>query len=54
MIDDGKVVAGEVPSKLRQQVRKFLDLNRDVLLEYWEYRIGTEQLFERLKSIGAP
>jgi hypothetical protein len=51
MIDDGKVVAGEVPSKLRKQVRKFLDLNRDVLLEYWDYRIGTKQLFERLRSI---
>lgn len=51
MIDDGKVVAGEVPSKLGKQVRKFLDLNRDVLLEYWDYRISTKQLFERLRSI---
>jgi hypothetical protein len=51
MIDGGKVVAGEVPAKLLRQVRKFLDLNRDVLLEYWNYRIGTPELGRRLRSI---
>ena len=51
MIEGSNVVAGEVPSKLLRQVRKFLELNRGVLLDYWDYKISTKQLCERLKSI---
>jgi hypothetical protein len=51
MIDGGKVVAGEVPPKLLKQVRRFIDLNRGVLLDYWDYKISTPQLYERLKPI---
>jgi hypothetical protein len=51
-IHDGKVVAGEdVPTALLKQVQKFITLNRDVLLDYWDYRIPTNQLQERLQSI---
>src|SRR5919204_6659622 len=48
-IADGTVVTGEAPMRLIEQVRRFLDANRDVLLDYWEYRIDTEKLRRRLK-----
>jgi hypothetical protein len=51
MIDGGHVVAGKVPSKLLKQVRQFLELNRAVLLDCWDYKIGTTDLVRRLKSI---
>ncbi len=50
-IADGSVVAGEVPPRLLDHVRRFIDANRDVLLDYWEYRIDTEELRRRLKAI---
>ncbi len=51
-IDSGQVVAGEVPTaELRKQIQRFIELNRDVLLDCWHYRINTEQLQERLKAI---
>ena len=50
-IADGTVVAGEVPTRLIEHVRRFIDANREVLLDYWEYRIDTEELRRRLKSI---
>jgi hypothetical protein len=48
-IADGVVVAGELPPGLLGQVQRFIDANRDVLLDYWEYRIDTDQLRRRLK-----
>ena len=54
-IGDGNVVAGrEVKPELLAQVRQFLALNRAVLLDYWEYRIDTEQLRQRLRPISHP
>ncbi len=50
-ISTGRVVAGEVSAALLKQVQKFIQLNRDVLLEYWDARITTDQLQERLKAI---
>jgi hypothetical protein len=50
-IEGGNVVAGKVPVKLRKQVQRFIELNHDVLLDYWNYRIDTKQLQERLKPI---
>jgi hypothetical protein len=50
-IGDATVVAGDVPPRLLEQVRQFLDVNREALLEYWEYRIDTEELRRRLKSV---
>jgi len=50
-IADGTVVAGEVRPALLDQARRFIDANRDVLLDYWEYRIDTEELRRRLKAI---
>lgn len=51
-IDSGNVVAGKVHSaKLLKQVQQFIELNRDLLLEYWECRISTADLGKRLKPI---
>jgi hypothetical protein len=50
-IADGTVVAGEVPPRVLEQARRFIDANRDVLLDYWEYRIDTDELRRRLKSV---
>jgi hypothetical protein len=50
-VADGTVVAGEIPSALLEQVRRFIDANREVLIDYWEYRIDTEALRRRLKSL---
>jgi hypothetical protein len=51
-ISNAKVVAGKTPdTDLQKQVKAFIELNRSVLMDYWEYRIDTKQLTERLKSI---
>ena len=50
-IDDGAVVEGEVPPALLWRVQQFIEINRAVLLEYWEYRISTDELQRRLKSV---
>jgi len=46
-ITTGNVVAGEVSAALLRQVQKFIQLNRDVLLEYWDARITTDQISYR-------
>jgi hypothetical protein len=50
-IADGATVAGDVPPALLEQVQRFIDANRAVLLDYWEYRIDTDTLRRRLKSV---
>jgi hypothetical protein len=50
-IADGEVVVGSVPAPLIAQVRRFIDANRDALLDCWDYRINTDQLRQRLKPI---
>lgn len=50
-IGDGAVVVGDIPPRLLEQVRRFIDANREVLLDYWEYRIDTDALRRRLKSL---
>jgi hypothetical protein len=50
-IADGTVVAGDVPDWLLDEARRFIALNRDVLLDYWDYKIDTDQLRQRLRSV---
>lgn len=52
-IADGAVVAGEIPRPELGQAREFIALNRDALLDYWDYKIDTDELRSRLKSIDA-
>ncbi|MBV9565049.1 MAG: DUF4160 domain-containing protein [Bradyrhizobium sp.] len=48
---EGTAVAGHVSSGLLRQVQAFIELNRAVLLDYWEQRISTDELRERLRPI---
>jgi hypothetical protein len=50
-IADGALVEGDMPPALLKQVQRFVALNRDVLIDYWEYRILTDELQRRLRSI---
>ena len=50
-IRDGNVVAGKLPAHVGESVRDFIALNREVLLDYWEKRIDTDELRRRLQSI---
>ncbi len=50
-IDDGRVVAGHLSAHELTQVRRFVDINREVLLDYWEKRIDTDELRQRLRKI---
>jgi hypothetical protein len=50
-IHDGRVVAGNLPARALEQVQRFIEANRPVLLDYWEKRIDTDQLRERLKKV---
>ena len=50
-IESREVVDGDVPAELLKQVRRFIELNHNVLLDYWNYRADTEELRERLKRI---
>jgi hypothetical protein len=49
MIITGLVASGRIDAALLQQIRQFLALNRAALLDYWEYRIDTGQLHDRLR-----
>ncbi len=50
-IHDGSVVAGHLPARALEQVLRFIEANRSVLLDYWEKRIDTDELRQRLKRI---
>jgi hypothetical protein len=36
-----------------KQMQRFIELNRDLLLAYWDCRISTGEFGRRMKSIGA-
>ena len=40
-----------MPANLLKQVQQFVKLNRDVLLEYWNYEITTDEMEQRLKKV---
>jgi hypothetical protein len=42
---------GRMPPALLKQVCQFIELNREVLMDYWEHRIDTDELRGRLQSI---
>jgi Domain of unknown function (DUF4160) len=50
-IDDGSVVDGHLSARELAQVRRFIDINRDVLPDYWEKRIDTDELRDRLRKV---
>jgi hypothetical protein len=50
-IADGAVLLGPIPGRLLDQLRVFIALNREALLDYWHYRIDTDELRQRLQTI---
>ena len=50
-VHDGSVAEGHIPSQILRQVQEFVRINREVLIDYWEERIDTRQLDQRLKPI---
>ena len=50
-VHDGSVAEGHIPSHILRQVQEFLRINREVLMDYWEERIATRQLDQRLMPI---
>jgi hypothetical protein len=51
-VADGAITVGDVPPWLLDQACRFIELNRAVLLDYWDYKIDTEELRRRLRSVG--
>ena len=48
-IHDFSISGAYVPTQIAEQAKKFIDLNREVLLLYWEAKIGTKEMIDRLK-----
>ena len=38
-------------ASLLKQVQQFVEINRNVLLEYWNYEIRTDEMEQRLKKV---
>jgi hypothetical protein len=49
MTFDGQVIEGSIPKRIAEQARAFINLNRDVLVAYWNYEIATDELQQRLQ-----
>jgi hypothetical protein len=48
----GHSIRGEsVAPHIAEQAKQFIDLNREALLDYWDCKIDTAELVERLKPI---
>jgi hypothetical protein len=49
-IHDYSIRGEYVPPHVVEQAKRFIELNRDVLLDFWNAEISTEDLLERLKK----
>ena len=50
-IHDYRITGDYVPPRIVEQAKQFIDRNRATLLDYWECRIDTTELIERLKPV---
>jgi hypothetical protein len=50
-IHDYSIRGESVAPHIAEQAKRFIDLNRETLLDYWDTKIDTAQLIERLKPI---
>ena len=48
-IHDCSIRGEYVPPRVAEQAKQFIERNREALLDYWECKIDTVQLIERLK-----
>ena len=46
-----RLVAGDLPTVDLLQVEQWIELNRDVIFDYWHGRIFTDELLQRIKSV---
>ena len=47
-----RLVTGDLPTVDLLLVEQWIELNRDVILDYWHGRIFTDELLQRIKSIS--
>jgi hypothetical protein len=50
-IHDYSITGASVAPHIVEQAKRFIDLNREALLDYWDCKIDTDQLIERLNPI---
>jgi hypothetical protein len=50
-LHDFSTVGAYIPRDILEQLKTFIELNRDALLDYWEAKIDTDDFLERLKPI---
>ncbi|HEY2186691.1 MAG TPA: hypothetical protein VGH39_17000 [Xanthobacteraceae bacterium] len=53
-IDDYGIAGAHMPPHLIEQAKRFIERNRAALLDYWENKVDTPELIERLRSIDNP
>jgi len=41
----------KVPADLYTKLKKFIDINRSVIIDYWNYKISTDELSDKLKKV---
>lgn len=49
-----RVIAGALSPSDRQAVFDWIALNEEVLVDYWEFRIDTDEFLQRLKPLSPP
>ena len=50
-IHDHGIRGESLAPHIAEQTKRFIDLNREALLDYWDFKIDAAQLIERLKPI---
>jgi hypothetical protein len=53
-IPDYAIAGASMPPDLVEQAKRFIERNRAALLDYWDNKIDTPELIERLRSIASP
>jgi hypothetical protein len=53
-IHDYAIAGAQMPPDLVEQAKRFIERNRAPLLDYWDNKIDTPELIERLRSIANP
>ena len=48
-IHDFSIIGAYLPPHIVEQAKRFIELNRELLLDYWEAKIGTKEMINRLK-----
>jgi hypothetical protein len=49
-----KFASGPISPALERQVRAFIELNKPVLVDYWNLKISTNKFLSRLRPLPRP